>query len=230
MGISLKKGQTINLEKNQYDLSQVTVGLGWDVRKPGGGGGGFFSKILSSGTPEQEYDLDVVAFLMDQNDKVRNIGNKLIGGDIIFYNSMQHSSGTIWLTGDNRTGAGEGDDEQIIVRLASMSPQVHKIMFVVQIYDGIARGQQFGMVENAFIRAVDAKNREMARFDISTDASFSGKHSIVFAEVYRRGEEWKFRAIGDPKDTEGAKYYDMEKFNVTISLVEWEKTVSSNVK
>jgi tellurium resistance protein TerD len=199
MAIKLQKGQTINLEKSQYTLSQVTVGLGWDVRQASPKG--ILGRLLS-GKQDEDYDLDAVAFLLDENGKVRNLGDKLIGGDVIFFNNLKHPSGTIWLTGDNRTGAGDGDDEQIIVRLDAMSPAVHRILFVVQIYEGKQKNQHFGMVENAFIRAVDAKGTEMLRYNISGDASCNGKCSMIFAEVYRKGPDWKFRAIGDVQDTD----------------------------
>mgnify|MGYP001297451991 CR=1 FL=1 len=200
MAIKLQKGQTINLEKGLYTLSQVTVGLGWDVRQAPPKG--MLGRLLSGQQEDEDYDLDAVAFLLDESGKVRNLGEKLVGGDVIFFNNLQHPSGTIWLTGDNRTGAGEGDDEQIIVRLDAMSPAVQRILFVVQIYQGKQKNQHFGMVENAFIRAVDAKGTEMARYDISGDASFNGKCSMIFAEVYRKGADWKFRAIGDPQETD----------------------------
>ena len=200
MAISLVKGQTISLVKDANDLSLVTVGLGWDVRqadKPG-----LMSKLLGGGRQEEEYDLDVVAFMLDGKDKITNYGNRLIGGDVIFYNSMKHPSGTIWLTGDNRTGAGDGDDEQIVVQLTRIPPQYEKILFIVQIYEGINRRQQFGMIDNAFIRAVDARGVEMAKFNISNEPSFQGMHSIVFAELYRHAGGWKFRAIGEPRQAD----------------------------
>ncbi|MBF0239899.1 MAG: TerD family protein [SAR324 cluster bacterium] len=199
MPINLQKGQTINLEKSQYDLSQVTIGLGWDIRKPQESG--FLGRLLSN--PAEEFDLDAIAFLLDANEKLRNVGSdRLQGGDVIFFNNQQHSSGTIWLTGDNRTGAGEGDDEQIIVRLNSIGPEFHKIVFLVDIYKGKERNQHFGLVENSFIRAVDAKGQEMARYDISREPSFKGIGTLIFAEVYRRGEGWKFRALGEPQQVE----------------------------
>lgn len=204
MAINLQKGQTINLEKSQYDLSSVTIGLGWDVRKRGGTGG-FFGNLFGGGSSggDDDYDLDAVAFLLNQNDKVMNLGDqRLIGGDVVFFNSLMHPSGNIWLTGDNRTGAGEGDDEQIIVNLNALSPQYHKILFVVQIYEGVKKNQHFGMIENAFIRAVDARGREMVRFSLSGDATFNQKHSLIFAELYRREGNWKFRAIGNPHDSD----------------------------
>jgi stress response protein SCP2 len=200
MAINLTKGQTINLEKSQYDLSSVTIGLGWDVRKSGGGG---FLSGLFGGKNDDEYDLDAIAFLLDQNDKVMNFGgDRLVGSDIIFFNNLVHPSRNIWLTGDNRTGAGDGDDEQIIVKLDALSPQYHKIVFVVSIYQGLQKNQHFGMLDNAFIRAVDARGREMLRYSLSGEAALNQKRSVVFAELYRRDGNWKFRAIGNPYDTD----------------------------
>lgn len=199
MAINLAKGQTIDLRKNDkgesFDLSSVTMGLGWDVRQKKSGG--FLGGLLGGGK-EEEYDLDAIAFLLDANGKVANIGEKLIGGDIIFFNSQKHSSGHIWLTGDNRTGAGDGDDEQIIVKLDSLDKKYQKIVFVVAIYKGRENNQHFGMVENAFIRAVDRNGKEIAKYSLSGDATYNGMCSMVFAEVYRKDETWKFRAIGDP--------------------------------
>lgn len=201
MAINLTKGQTINLEKSQYDLSSVTVGLGWDVRKTGGGG--FLGGLFGGGQKEADYDLDAIAFLLNQNDKVTNLGDqKMIGGDVIFFNNLRHPSGNIWLTGDNQTGAGEGDDEQIIVRLNALAPQYHKILFVVSIYQGLQKNQHFGMLENAYIRAVDARGKEMVRFSLSGDATFNQQRSVIFAELYRREGGWKFRALGNPHGTD----------------------------
>ncbi|EFD5123792.1 TerD family protein, partial [Enterobacter hormaechei] len=168
MSVSLSKGQGVSLKKNEYDLSSVTIGLGWDINEEKKGFlGGIFGK------KEEEYDLDVIAFLCNSAGKVTDLGNvengkpTLVNGDIIFFNSLRHKSGNIWLTGDNRTGAGDGDDEQIIVRLNSLDAQYEKIVFIVQIYNGEKLQQHFGKVQNAFIRAVDARNIEMARFDLS---------------------------------------------------------------
>lgn len=201
MAINLTKGQTINLEKSQYDLSTVTVGLGWDVRKSGGGG--FLGSLFGGGQNEADYDLDAIAFLLNQNDKVMNLGDqRMTGGDVIFFNNLRHLSGSIWLTGDNQTGAGEGDDEQIIVKLNALAPQYHKILFVVSIYQGLQKNQHFGMLENAYIRAVDARGKEMVRFSLSGDTTFNQQRSVVFAELYRRDGGWKFRALGNPYGTD----------------------------
>ncbi|WP_312388752.1 TerD family protein [Chryseobacterium sp.] len=210
MAINLQKGQTINLRKNDrgesiYDLSKVTIGLGWDVRKQGG----FFGKIF--GKEAAEYDLDAIAFLLDANGKVVNKGKsitsngrqiRLYQGDVVYFNSMQHPSGHVWLTGDNRTGAGDGDDEQIIVKLDQLDEKYQKIVFIVSIYQGTKNNQHFGMIENAFIRAIDAKGKEITKFSLSGDASMNGKCSMVFAEAYRHNGDWKFRAIGEPHTTD----------------------------
>ena len=213
MAINLVKGQTIDLRKNDkgesFDLSSVTIGLGWDVRKKTGGG--FFGKLLGAGK-EEEYDLDAIAFLLDSNDKVASLGRtvqtnngKKVGlyeGDVIFFNSMKHPSGHIWLTGDNRTGAGDGDDEQIIVKLDSLDSKYQKILFLVTIYQGRQNNQNFSQVENAFIRAVDAKGKEITKYSLSGDATLNGMCAMVFAEVYRKDGGWKFRAIGEPHQTD----------------------------
>jgi len=211
--INLSKGQTIDLRKNSkgenvYDLSQVTVGLGWDVRQKQSG---FLGKLLGGGK-EEEYDLDAIAFLLDSNGKVANLGRTvqltngqqkgLYEGDVVYFNSLKHPSGHIWLTGDNRTGAGDGDDEQIIVRLDSLDQKYQKILFVVSIYQGKQNNQHFGMVENAFIRAVDNKGKEIAKYSLSGDATFNGMCSMVFAEMYRHNGDWKFRALGEPHQTD----------------------------
>jgi tellurium resistance protein TerD len=212
MAINLQKGQTIDLRKNSegvnvYDLSSVTIGLGWDVRKKSGG---FLSSIFGSAEPE--FDLDAIAFLLDANGKVADLGYTkklpngqemgLYGGDVIFFNSQQHPSGHIWLTGDNRTGAGDGDDEQIIVKLDALDQKYEKIIFVVTIYQGIKQKQHFSMLDNAFIRAVDSRGKEIAKFNLSGDASLNNMCTMVFAEAYRKGGDWKFRALGEPYPTD----------------------------
>jgi tellurium resistance protein TerD len=226
MAINLVKGQTIDLRKGErgetYDLSQVTIGLGWDVRKKASLGGGFLGRLLGGETEAEEYDLDAIAFLLDANGKVANLGRTaeingrsvgLYEGDIIYFNSMRHPSGNIWLTGDNRTGAGDGDDEQIIVRLDSLDQRYQKIVFLVAIYHGRQNQQHFGMVENAFIRAVDHRGQEIAKFSLSGDATYNGMCSMVFSEVYRKDGTWKFRAIGEPHQTDS--FVDLLKAGYT---------------
>lgn len=203
MTVTLKKSQGISLKKSEYDLSQVTIGLGWDVKEKKSG---FFEKLL--GDSQAEYDLDVIAFLCDQNGKVTNLGRDasgnatLVNSDVIFFNSMQHSSSCIWLTGDNRTGAGDGDDEQIIIRLNDLPSQYAKVVFIVQIYKGIENNQSFGNVENAFIRAEDRNGREMVRFDLTGGQAYADCRSMLFAELVRETGGWHFKAIGQPSPSD----------------------------
>lgn len=205
MAVKLKKGQGVSLKKTDYDLSRVTIGLGWDVNEKKG----LFSFLEKT----EEYDLDVVAFLLGDNGKVNDLGaskngkRSLENGDVIFFNNLQHHSGQIWLTGDNRTGAGDGDDEQIVVNLNALPERYAKILFVVQIYEGKQRKQNFSKVKNAFIRAVDAKNKEMVRFDLSGEPGYANFCSLIFAELVREGSgNWKFNAIGTPQETDSFAY------------------------
>ncbi len=190
MAISLVKGQTINLDKDTNDLSSITLGLGWKVKSKG-----FFSKLTSN----KDFDLDAVAFLLDENDKVIFPGNeRLQGGDVVFFNNLRHPSGCVIHSGDNLVGgAGVQDDEQIVVKLNALDQRYHKILFLVCIYQGSQKNQSFGDIERAFIRSVDGKGNEIARYDLAEDASYAGMRTVVFGEVYRKSDSWKFRAIGD---------------------------------
>ncbi|EGV27792.1 stress protein [Thiorhodococcus drewsii AZ1] len=204
MGVTLKKGQGVRLEKNENDLSMVTIGLGWDIKEHKRG---LLQGLL--GRKEADYDLDVAAFLCGADGKVHDLGERdaqgrtrLVDSDVVFFNNLQHRSGCAWLTGDNRTGAGEGDDEQIVVKLDSLPDAFAKVVFVVQIYNGAKNGQSFGQVENAFIRAEDARGREMARFDLSGGAEYENCRSMLFAELVRESEAWRFEAIGSPSPSD----------------------------
>lgn len=201
MAINLTKGQTINLKKEDNDLSRITLGLGWDTKKKGGG-------LLKSmfGAKEADFDLDAVAFLLDQNGKVANLGQTvqaqgrqvgLVGSDIIFFNNLRHPEGFIQHSGDNRTGQGDGDDEQIVVHLNQVPQRYQKILFMVCIYQGVQRNQHFGLVENAYIRAVDNRNSEIARFDLSKSPEYNNMRTMKLGEVYRHQDGWKFRALGE---------------------------------
>ena len=210
MAVSLGKGQGISLKKTENNLSQVTIGLGWDIQEQKKGFlGGLF------GGKNADYDLDVVAFLVGQNGKVNNLGRDTQGnvtlqnGDVVFFNNQHHSSGHIRLTGDNRTGAGDGDDEQIVVKLNDLGQQYHKVVFVVQIYNGASNQQHFGQVKNAFIRAVDTTGKEMVRFDLSGTGQYDQQRSLLFAELVREPTGWKFNAVGQPSSSD--------------SFVEWLK-------
>jgi tellurium resistance protein TerD len=196
MALSLKKGEGISLRKEENDLSQITMGLGWDMADPVQKKG-FFTALFAA--KPAEYDLDAVAFLLDASGKVASLGpqNDLMGGDVIFFNSQKHPSGQIWLTGDNRTGEGDGDDEQIIVKLNSLNEKYQRIVFVVSIYEGRKRGQHFGQLKNAFIRAVDGKGKELCRYQISAEPNYDNMCSMTFAEAVRETGGWRFKAIGE---------------------------------
>lgn len=173
MAITLQKGGNVNLSKEAPGLSKMVVGLGWDVRVTDGAA----------------FDLDGVAFLLDQNGKVRS------DGDFIFYNNLKSTDGSVAHSGDNRTGEGDGDDESVTIDLAKVPPGVEKIVMAVTIHDAETRRQNFGQVAKAFIRCVNAGNNgEIARYDLSEDGST--ETAMVFGEVYRNGGDWKFRAIG----------------------------------
>jgi tellurium resistance protein TerD len=173
MGVSLSKGGNVSLSKEAPGLTDVLVGLGWDVRSTDGA----------------DFDLDASAILLGDTDKV------LSDKHFVFFNNLTSPDNTVEHTGDNLTGEGEGDDEAIKVDLQGMAQEVQKIVFPVSIYDAESRSQSFGQVRNAFIRVVNAANNsEIARYDLSEDAST--ETAMVFGELYRHGAEWKFRAVG----------------------------------
>lgn len=173
MAVSLSKGGNVSLSKEAPGLTAVLVGLGWDVRATDGG----------------DFDLDASAFLLSSSGKVRS------DSDFIFYNNLKSSDGSIEHTGDNKTGAGEGDDEAIKINLAKVPADVATVVVAVTIHEAEARKQNFGGVRNAFVRVVNqADNKEIARYDLSEDAST--ETAMIFAEVYRAGAEWKFKAVG----------------------------------
>ena len=174
MAVSLKKGQKVDLTKTNPGLKEVMVGLGWDVKRYDGG---------------SDFDLDASAFLLGDNGKVPT------DSEFIFYGNKKHESGSVEHMGDNLTGAGEGDDEQIKINLAAIPANISKIDFTVTIYEAEQRKQNFGQVENAFIRVVNAANgEELIRYDLTED--FSIETAVVVGELYRHGGEWKFNAIG----------------------------------
>jgi tellurium resistance protein TerD len=173
VSVTLVKGGNVSLSKEAPGLTNILVGLGWDVRT----------------TTGADYDLDASAILIGGSGKV------LSDSHFVFFNNLTSPDGTVEHTGDNLTGEGEGDDEILKVNLAGMAPSVTKIVFPVSIYDADARRQSFGQVDNAYIRVVnEADQREITRFDLSEDAAT--ETALVFGELYRRGPEWKFRAVG----------------------------------
>jgi stress response protein SCP2 len=209
MAVSLRKGQAVTLKADQYDLSKVTFGLGWKTAAPKK-----HSLLHFLTKKEDGIDLDAVAFLLNANNKIENMGPPLpdgqpalTGADIVFFNNLRHASGVLWLTGDSRTGSdATRDDEQIIALLGYMNPKYHKIVVVVQIYQGIKRQQSFGNVEQAYIHAVDAKGVEMLRFDLARDREYANCQAMVFAEIERiEGNNWEFKAIGRGLNTDNLR-------------------------
>lgn len=173
MAISLQKGQNVSLTKQAPGLQQARFGLGWDLRKTDG----------------SAFDLDASAFVLDASGKV------LSDQHFVFYNNTQDPSGALKHLGDNRTGQGEGDDEMLDVELNLLPANAAKVAFVVTIHDAEARRQNFGQVGNAYIRALNAEGeQEIARYDLSEDAST--ETAMIFGELYRHNDEWKFKAIG----------------------------------
>ena len=174
MAINLSKGQKISLTKDNPGLTKILVGLGWDINN------------FDSGSA---FDLDASTFLLGANGKCPT------DSEFIFYSQPEHTSGSVKYLGDNRTGEGEGDDEQIIVDLSLVPANIERIAFTATIYDAEQRRQNFGQVSNAFIRVVDmASNTELVRYDLGED--FSIEASVVAGELYRHNGEWKFNAIG----------------------------------
>jgi tellurium resistance protein TerD len=178
MSVSLVKGSNVNLSKEAPGLRAVTVGLGWDVR-------------TTTGT---DFDLDASAILCTE------AGTVVSDRDFVFFNNLISANGAVQHTGDNLTGDGDGDDEVIKIDLTSVPAEAAKIVFPVAIYDGEARKQTFGQVRNAFIRVVDQSGGgELARYDLSEDAGT--ETAMIFGELYRQGDDWKFRAVGQGYST-----------------------------
>ncbi len=174
MAINLSKGQKVDLTKGNPGLKSIMVGLGWDVN------------AFDSGA---DFDLDAAAFMVGAN------GRCPTEKEFIFYGNLEHASESVKHMGDNLTGSGDGDDEQIFVDLTKVPANVDKIAFTVTIYDADVRKQNFGQVSNAFIRIVDTSNdSEIIRYDLNED--FSIETAIVVGELYRHNGEWKFNAIG----------------------------------
>jgi tellurium resistance protein TerD len=173
MALSLSKGQNLSLSKVDPNLKKLVLGLGWDPRNTDG----------------QEFDLDASAFLLAENGKVRS------DGDFIFYNQKVSPCGGMEHMGDNRTGVGDGDDEQIKIDLGKIAAGVQRVVITVTIHDADVRKQSFGQVGNAFIRIVNEESgAEVVRYDLSED--YSTETAMIFGEVYRYGGEWKFKAVG----------------------------------
>lgn len=173
MAVSLNKGGNVSLSRTAPNISKILVGLGWEARQ----------------TTGDDFDLDASVFMVQENGKVRS------DEDFIFYNQLSSTCGSVVHTGDNRTGAGDGDDEAIKVDLAQVPANIQRLVVSVTIHDADARRQNFGMVRDAFIRIVNLENdNEIARFDLSED--YGTETAMIFGEVYRHNGEWKFKAVG----------------------------------
>ncbi len=173
MAISLQKGGNVNLSKTDPNLKQVLLGLGWDARSTDG----------------VDFDLDASIFMVTESGRVRS------DNDFIFYGQLRSPCGSIEHTGDNRTGAGDGDDEALKIKLAQIPAAITRLVVAVTIHEAQARKQNFGMVHDAFIRLVNIEtNVEITRFDLSED--YSTETAMIFGEIYRYGGEWKFKAVG----------------------------------
>ena len=184
MAVNLQKGQKISLTKENPGLKHVMVGLGWDEAPKSGG---FFGSLFGGGN--QNIDCDASAILLSEGGKLADTK------DVIYFGNLSHSTNTVKHMGDNLTGAGDGDDEQILVDLAGIPQNYSKIVFVVNIYEAAARNQNFGMIKNAFIRLVDSdKKTEICRYNLSEN--YEGMTAMIFGEMYRHDGEWKFSAIG----------------------------------
>ena len=191
MSISLQKGQRISLSKEAPGLTKLMCGLGWDVGKKSGGG--FFGAFGGS----QDFDLDSTVLCLDANNKLAS------KNDIVYFGNLKHPSGGITHLGDNLTGAGEGDDEVILVDLAKIPAQISKLVFVVTIYQAVKRKQDFGQVANAFVRLVNqANNKELARYNLSGN-DYTQMTAMILAEVYRHQDDWKMAAVGNGFQVEG---------------------------
>lgn len=174
MAINLSKGQKVDLTKGNPSLKNIFVGLGWDVN------------AFDSGA---DFDLDASAFMVGSNGKCPT------DKEFIFYHNLEHPSGSVKHMGDNLTGGGDGDDEQIMIDLSLVPDTIERIAFTVTIYDATARRQNFGQVSNAFIRIVDeSTGQELIRYDLGED--FSIETAIVVGELYKHNGNWKFNAIG----------------------------------
>lgn len=189
LAINLQKGQRVDLTKGNPGLSKIMVGLGWDPADSRSGKG-FFGSLFGGGNSASNVDCDASVLLLSENDKVTN------KNDVIYFGNLTSRDGSIVHSGDNLTGDGDGDDEQIFIELSKVPVHIQKIVFAVNIYDCVQRRQHFGMIKNAFIRIVNPDTRQdLIRYNLTDD--YSGKTSLIVGEIYRHGSDWKFAAIGN---------------------------------
>ncbi|WP_449622917.1 TerD family protein [Robertmurraya sp. Marseille-Q9965] len=194
MAISLQKGQRVDLTKGNPGLSKIMVGLGWDPVENRGGGGLLGS--LFGGGGGSNVDCDASVIMLGAGDKLKN------NRDVIYFGNLKSSDGSVQHSGDNLTGHGDGDDEQVHIDLSRIPSDIQKLVFVVNIYDAVKRRQHFGMIRNAFIRVVNPTNgQELIKYNLTDD--YNGRTSLIVGEIYRHGADWKFGAIGTGTNAAG---------------------------
>ena len=189
MSINLQKGQRIDLTKGNAGLNKILVGLGWDPVEQKKSGGGLLGGLFGGGGgATANVDCDASVILL-KNDRLT------AKEDVVYFGNLKGANGAVRHSGDNLTGAGDGDDEQVMIELKSIPSDYNRLIFVVNIYDAVKRKQHFGMIQNAFIRVVNsATNEELLRYNLSDD--YSGQTSLLTGEIYRHNDDWKFGAIG----------------------------------
>ncbi|HBF6520730.1 TPA: TerD family protein [Clostridioides difficile] len=194
MSINLSKGDKIDLKKSNPGLSNILVGLGWDSVQQSGGG--FFKSLFGGG--QADIDCDASVFMLNQEGKLSGIK------DLIYFGNLKSACKSVLHTGDNLTGEGTGDDEQILVNLDKVPSNIHKLLFVVNIYNCVDRKQHFGMIENAYIRVEDQGNKkEIAKYNLSDN--YSEKTTLIVGAIYRKDGSWQFKAIGEGTKDAGLK-------------------------
>jgi len=187
MAINLQKGQRVDLTKGNPGLSKILIGLGWDPVQQSKGGG--LLGALFGGGQAASIDCDASVIMVNEQGKVQ------ANSDVIYFGNLKSRDGSVQHTGDNLTGDGDGDDEQIHVELSKVPVHIHKLVFVVNIYDAVKRKQHFGMIQNAFIRIVNPlTNQALIHYNLTDD--YAGKTSLIVGELYRNGQDWKFAAVG----------------------------------
>lgn len=194
MSINLSKGDKIDLKKSNPGLSNILVGLGWDPVQQTGGG--FFKSLFGGG--QADIDCDASVFMLNQEGKLSGIK------DLIYFGNLKSACKSVLHTGDNLTGEGTGDDEQILVNLDKVPSNIHKLLFVVNIYNCVDRKQHFGMIENAYIRVEDQSNKkEIAKYNLSDN--YSEKTTLIVGAIYRKDGSWQFKAVGEGTKDAGLK-------------------------
>lgn len=194
MSINLSKGDKIDLKKSNPGLSNILVGLGWDPVQQSGGG--FFKSLFGGG--QADIDCDASVFMLNQEGKLSGIK------DLIYFGNLKSACKSVLHTGNNLTGEGTGDDEQILVNLDKVPSNIHKLLFVVNIYNCVDRKQHFGMIENAYIRVEDQGNKkEIAKYNLSDN--YSEKTTLIVGAIYRKDGSWQFKAIGEGTKDAGLK-------------------------